>query len=55
MAFAFYVRSGPITLNGMNERIEANTYAQIKNLISQNINLQYKNLDLIYKDKLLNL
>ncbi len=53
MAFAFYVRSGPITLNGMDDKIAANTYAQIKSLISQDINQRYQNLDQIYKQELI--
>jgi len=44
MWFAFYVRSGPIELNGLDNRIESNTYAQIKSMISSNLELSYSNL-----------
>lgn len=54
MYFAFFLRSGPISLDGLDNRIEANTYSQIQNLISQQVELQYPNLNEINKADLIN-
>ena len=54
IGFAFYVRSGPITLNGLDSRIQANAYGQIKMMISHDISQKYKNLGPVYKDELVN-
>ena len=53
MFVAFQVRSGPINLTGLDENVKANTYAQIQNLISQQINTQYPNLAENYKQELI--
>ncbi len=52
MWFAFFVRSGPISLSGMDDRVEQNTYVQIQNLISQDISNKYKYLTDIEKQEL---
>lgn len=54
MWFAFFVRSGPIYLDGMSQNVEANTLNQIKNIISQQIDQQYPNLNDAYKQELVN-
>ena len=51
MWFAFFVRSGPIELNGMDARIEANVYANVKNMISSQVDAQYPNLNTVYKQE----
>lgn len=53
MWFAFYVRSGPINLNGLDANIEANLYSNIKAVITEQINSQYQNLDPYYKQELI--
>lgn len=44
MWFAFFVRSGPINLNGLDDRIEANTYSQIQSIVSQQMEINYGTL-----------
>jgi dolichyl-diphosphooligosaccharide--protein glycosyltransferase len=53
MWFAFFIRSGPISLNSLDERIESNTYIQIQSMISQQIDVQYPNLNAAYKQEML--
>ncbi len=52
MFIAFHVRSGPINLSGMEERVEANVYANVQNIISQQVEQQYPNLNPAYKQEL---
>src|SRR5690606_24600379 len=52
MSFAYYVRSGPISLDGLNDNVEANILSQIQNIIVQQVNAQYPNLDESYKAEL---
>lgn len=52
MSMAFYVRSGPISLNGLDANVEANIYNNIQNMISQQIEAQYPNLNPTYKQEL---
>lgn len=52
MWFAFFVRSGPINLDGLEDNVRANTYSQIQNIISQEIDQQYPNLNAAYKQEL---
>lgn len=53
MFVAYDVRTGPVELQGLKDRIEANTYANIQNLISQQIDQQYPNLNPTNKQELL--
>ena len=53
MWIAFFVRAGPVELSGLEERVEANTYNNIRNLLSQQIDQQYPNLNPSYKQELL--
>jgi len=50
---SYDIRSGPITLDGLDKRIEANTYSQIQNMITQNIDQQYPDLNQVYKQELI--
>ena len=52
MAFAFHLRSGPISLNGLDKNVEANVHSQIQSLIAQQIDSQYPNLNPTYKQEL---
>lgn len=53
MWFAFFIRSGPITLDGLEDNVRANTYNQIQNIILNNINNQYPDINPAYKQELL--
>ncbi|MFW6285757.1 MAG: STT3 domain-containing protein [Nanoarchaeota archaeon] len=51
MWYAFFIRSGPINLNGIDEMVEQNTYSQLKSIIQQDVNSQYPNLNDVYKQE----
>ncbi len=53
MWFAFFVRSGPIELNGLEKNVEANIYNNIQNVIAQQVDAQYPNLNDNYKAELI--
>lgn len=53
MSFAFNIRDGPSDLEGINERVQSNTYGQIQSIITQDINSQYSNLNQLYKEELI--
>lgn len=44
MFYAYDVRSSSVTLDGMEERVEQNIYAQVQQLILQDIQAQYPNV-----------
>lgn len=54
MFFAFYVRSGPINLNGLDDNVRSNVQNNLRNLITQDINYQYPNLNPVYIQDLVN-
>lgn len=54
MLFAFYVRSGPVFLSSIDERIEANVYNNIYNNIVQDIRASNPNLRDVYVQELAN-
>ncbi len=51
---AYDVRIGPHTLDGLDKRIEANTYANIKNIVAQQIDLQYPDLNAMNREDMIN-
>ena len=51
--FAYDVRVGPVSLDGIEKRIESNLNSQIGRLIEQDINAKYPNLNPIEKDILI--
>jgi dolichyl-diphosphooligosaccharide--protein glycosyltransferase len=53
MWFAFLVRSGPITLDSLDQRIEANVMQQISQALSAQIDQQYPNINPQFKQQLL--
>jgi len=54
MFVAWDVRSGPIDLDGLDKNIENSLYNNIRNVISQQINQQYPNLNQVYKEEKIN-
>ena len=52
MWFAFFVRSGPINLDGIENNVRSSTYSQIQEIISQQIDSEYPNLNAAYKQEL---
>lgn len=51
--FVFLTRIGPVSLSGLDDRIEANTYNQILSIIEQDVNAEFPNLNQIYKQELI--
>ena len=54
MGVGFFVRSGPINLDGLDERIEANVLLQVQNIISSQIETKYPNLNEQNREELVN-
>lgn len=52
MWFAFFIRSGPINLDGLEDNVRSSVHSQIQNIISQEIDRQYPNLNAAYKQEL---
>lgn len=49
---AFHLRSGPINLDGIDDRVRANVYSNIQAAISQNIAVNYPNLNAQYREEM---
>jgi dolichyl-diphosphooligosaccharide--protein glycosyltransferase len=49
---AFYVRSGPINLSGLDQGVKANVLSNIKTIITQNVMKEYPNLSPLYQQEL---
>lgn len=49
--FAFHVRSGSSTLSGLEDNIRAGMYSNVKNIITQQVDQQYPNLNPAYKQE----
>ncbi len=54
MSVGFFVRSGPVSLDGLEERVEASVHLQIQNIISSQIEANYPNLNDINRQELVN-
>lgn len=51
LAFGWHVRTGSVTLDGLEDNVRANFYSNIQNLISQQVNEEYPNLNPAYKQE----
>ena len=52
MWFAFFIRSGPVTLDGLDTRVEQGVLQNVQQLITQDISKNYPNLNQAYQQEL---
>jgi dolichyl-diphosphooligosaccharide--protein glycosyltransferase len=53
MFFAFFIRSGPIELVGIDERVEENFDANLRNIIAREVSSEFGNLNPVYQEELI--